>query len=150
TFSEDLTSPLIVVNGPAGADTGLYFYCLRNVGSQTVSVTALAENLTDIELDCTGDESAYDDSCGSGGGELGDFVKIEHTRFDCMSPAVPTMSDVYLLRDTSTTPASLGSLDPGQTSCFGVRILQSSATEAQRQAAQTDRLTWRFAWTGQV
>jgi len=49
-FTEDLTSNLIVIGGPPGADTGLmYPYCLRNVGSQTVDLTALAADLGEIE-----------------------------------------------------------------------------------------------------
>jgi hypothetical protein len=50
---------LITIDGPAGVNTPeVYVYCLRNVGSQTVSVTMLAEDMIDIETDCTGDENA--------------------------------------------------------------------------------------------
>src|SRR5258706_2384357 len=150
TFNEDLTSALITISGPPAADTGQsYTYCLRNVGSQSVNLTVLAENLNDIEMGCTGDESAYDSSCGSGLGELGDFVQVFHQHADCASSLVDA-SSMYLLRDTSITPASLGILGPGATQCFIASIFQSSATGAQRQAAQSDRMSWRFAWTGQA
>ena len=149
-FTEDLTSNLIVIGGPPGADTGLmYPYCLRNVGSQTVDLTALAADLGEIEMGCTGDEAVYDTSCGSGAGELGEFVQVAHHQVNCATATV-FATDIYLLRDTSITPASLGTLGPGETRCFGASIIQSFSTDAQRQAAQSDRLAWRFAWTGQA
>jgi hypothetical protein len=39
---------------------------------------------------------------------------------------------------------------PGQTRCFLSSIFMSGASPTQRQLAQTDVLTWRFAFTGAV
>jgi hypothetical protein len=151
-FTEDLTSTMISIVGPPGADNGQsYPYCLRNVGSQSVDLTVLAENLSDFEMDCTGDESAYDTGCGPGMGlgELGDIVQVSHQQFDCATGAF-VAANLYLLRDTSFTPVSLGTLGPNETRCFAALFFQSNSTGAQRQAAQSDRLLWQFAWTGQA
>ncbi len=150
SFGEDMTSSLISIVSSPGEDNHFsYLYCVRNIGSQTVNLTVMAENLNDIELGCTGDESVYDASCGSGTGELGDFVMVIHERADCLTGAFE-IDDMHNLRDTSTTAVSLGALGPNETQCFMAAIEESSATEAQRQAAQSDRLAWRFAWTGQA
>jgi hypothetical protein len=150
TFGEDMTSSLIsIVSSPGEDNHFAYLYCVRNIGSQTVNLTVLAENLNDIELGCTGDEDLYDASCGSDTGELSDFVMVLHERADCVTGAFEP-GTMHLLRDTSTTPVSLGTLGPNETQCFMASIQESSASEAQRQAAQSDRLAWRFAWTGQA
>jgi hypothetical protein len=150
-FGENLESGVYSVVSAPGADGPIYFYCLRNIGSQTVDLSVAAENLTDFEMDCTGDEAEYDSDCGSGTGpgELSVFVNVSHQRLNCELGTV-TADSVTLLRDTVLTPVSLGTLGPNEMSCFGVVIYQSSATDAQRQAAQSDRLLWQFAWTGQA
>ena len=151
-FSENLTSVSMSINGPPGVDTGQVFpYCLRNIGSQTLTLSVLAENLNEFEMDCTGDEAEYDTGCGLGNGfgELGDFVQVEQAVVDCATGA-PNSSSVNLLRATSIAPMALGTIGPNATRCFAVRYYQSSATEAQRQAAQSDRMAWQFAWTGQA
>ena len=149
TFSEDLTAA-ITVTGPPGVDTGqVYPYCLRNVGSRTVTLSVLAEDINDMELGCTGDESLYDNTCGTGPGELGDFVAVQHQMLDCSNAAVLGSAQL-LVRDNGNTPSPLGTVGPGETRCFNLGISGSSATEVQRQAAQSDRLEWRFAWTGQA
>jgi hypothetical protein len=146
-FSDDLASPLITTSGDV--DSTAYDYCVRNVGSRTVSLTVLAEDLVDEETGCTGDESLYDATCGGGPGELSNLVEVVHEQRDCYT-SVQIMVGLTLLRDTSITPVSLSTLGPGETKCFSARIVVSQATEEQRQAAQSDRLTWRFAWTGQA
>lgn len=159
TFSEDLVSPLFTISGPPGDDTGAAsFYCLRNVGSQTVTLTALAEEFTETEIGCTGDESIFDTSCGPGigiggvenPGELGTFVLVAHGGNSCVTGEAEGTFVFVLLSNNTTTPAALGTLGPGQMRCFSSSIFQNSASPTQRQAAQSDRLTWRFAWTGQA
>jgi hypothetical protein len=149
TFSEDLTAAM-TVTGPPGVDTGqVYPYCIRNVGSRTLSLSVLAEDINDIELGCTGDESLYDNTCGTGPGELGDFAEVQHQMIDCSNGDVLGLVQL-LVRDNGNASNPLGTVGPGETRCFNMGIYGSSATEVQRQAAQSDRLEWRFAWTGQA
>jgi hypothetical protein len=150
-FSENLTSEPITLTGPPGAGNGYTLrYCVRNVGSQTVSLTAMVEEFTDVETGCTGDEGIYDTSCGSDqGGELGDFVTVLHEQLTC-EPFATDLTESMLLRDNQATLANLGLLGPGQTRCFAATAFNFGASQIQRQLAQSDRLTWRFAWTGQA
>ncbi len=88
SFSDNLASALITVSGPPGSNSpNSYFFCLRNVGSQTINVTSQADEFTDVEIECTGDESVFDLTCGSGPGDLGDIVTVLHAQYDCATGA---------------------------------------------------------------
>ena len=149
-FGDDLTSSPIIVSGPPGSGSGDYLYCLRNVGSHSVHLSMSLEELEETETGCTGDENIFDTTCGSGPGELGDFVSVNHQYFSSCFDDAPSGGEIILVRAHQTTPASLGTLLPGETRCFSAQIVGYLATPTQLQQAQSDRLTWRFAWTGQV
>jgi len=157
TFSDDLVSSLFTISGPPGDETAAgAFYCLRNLGSQTVALTVLAEEFTETEIGCTGDEINFDTTCGPGlggidnPGELGNFTVVAHRGYPCTPGEADSPGQFLLLSANATTPADLGNLDPGVTRCFSSTIFQNSASPTQEQEAQSDRLTWRFAWTGQA
>ena len=149
-FGDNLTSSPITVTGPPGSGAPDYYYCLRNVGSQSVHLTVSVEELEETETGCTGDENVFDTTCGSGPGELGNFVSVNHQYFASCFDNSPSGGETILVRAHQTTPASLGTLLPGETRCFSAQIVGYQATATQLQQAQSDRLTWRFAWTGQV
>jgi hypothetical protein len=149
SFSDDLTSALITISGEPGAGAQERLYCLRNVGSQWVNLTVQVEQVDDIEIGCTGDESIYDTSCGSGFGEVGENTVVWHRQISCSANPIEATEGI-LFRQHQTTPMSLGTLGPDETRCFGVTISQFDQMGIQSQQAQSDRLTWRFAWTGQV
>src|SRR6266508_3353057 len=62
-FSDDLTSGLFTATDvtPGYASTEA-LYCIRNVGSAQVALAALVDELTDIDISCTGDEALYGDA----------------------------------------------------------------------------------------
>ena len=149
TWSNDLTSGILTIEGSMFLTPEEHPYCLMNTGSRNVTVSVKAEELTDTEIGCTGDEEIYDpNSCGTGAGELSESVQVQHDRRSCMGQN-QTPGGIYLLRDTATTPVDLGVLNQGTIGCYTTAIYVAS-DEIQRQQAQSDRLTWRFAWTGQV
>ena len=57
-FSENLASGFFSLSnvGP-GSQSARVFFCIRNVGSQSVMLTALVDELVDVEIACTGDEA---------------------------------------------------------------------------------------------
>jgi hypothetical protein len=148
-FSDDLTSPAFTLSGTT--DGQPFVYCLRNIGTQTVNVSAQVEEFVDLEVGCTGDEGAYDTTCGSSGqGELGDVARAQYQSMSCDLTEVTPFGPPLLLRDQLVTPLSLGTLGPGEARCYWVNAWVGYQNEVQHQQIQTDRLTWRFAWTGQV
>jgi hypothetical protein len=155
TFSEDLTTGLFTAQGvgPGYVSTEQYL-CIRNIGGQQVTLTALTDELTDIDYACTGDEEANGDTtCGGDlAGELSSVLFVNYTPRDCPTggPSGPTGSSS--LNANATTPHSFGTLNPGGAiRCFSVRLnYPTSTTAAAVQTAQSDRATWRFKFTGQA
>lgn len=145
-YEDSTTTPFFTITDFGG--NRLTNACLRNVGTGTLSLQASILDLTDTEVGCTGDEAAVDATCGTGVGELSSVVDM---RIDI----IPQCSDAYspdsnpgsILK--TTTAVSMGSIGPGATLCFLVRLSYSaSASEAALQAAQSDKTTWSFDFVG--
>ena len=154
TFSEELATGFFAASG-VGPGYGPGFpriFCLRNVGSQPVTLTALATELVDLDFDCTGDEEAFDETCGGNkAGELATVLSLTYYGgFRCVDGAGTPVTHTSLLSANAVTPAPLGSLAPGETKCYNINIAYPSATPAAEvQGAQTDRVTWRITFTAQ-
>jgi hypothetical protein len=152
-FSENLTSGLITIGTAGGGFVSQQEnpYCVRNVGSKTVSLFVGVEAFDDVEVGCTGDEALYDGTCGAGVGEIGDNTAVAHAYYDEASPDFWVSAGGGLLRDGLQTPSHLVELSPGETVFLVVGVyVNPSNDELQAQRAQSDRLTWRFVWTGQA
>ncbi|HJP88318.1 MAG TPA: hypothetical protein VJ850_04720 [Candidatus Limnocylindrales bacterium] len=137
------------------------FLCLLNAGSANLDITASAIDLVDADIDCTGDElAAGDTTCGLDqttsqpqAGELSPLIRIAIDRVDCSDPATvidqggATSLDQYAAQplhlDGSPTP---GPLTPQEVACLRLRASYPTPTENQAQLAQTDQVTWKFAF----
>jgi hypothetical protein len=152
-FSEDLTSPLHTVTGVTPNFVNNAWYCLKNVGSQQVTLSALSDELTDVDYACTGDEALHGDTtCGSGGtGELSSVLRVAYRELNCATANGGGSSQ--LLRDNAATggAVALGTIAAGETRCFRADVeypLGTPSVEVQR--AQSDRAAWRFRWVAQA
>ena len=150
-FSEDLATSFFVATD-VRPQTGLVgkLYCIKNVGSQMVTVSVTADELSDVDFACTGDEEIHGDtSCGNDGqGELSrrvSFGFFPHPQ--CSQLAEPGPGDS--LAGVAQTPAVLGQLNPGEERCFSIEGSVGGDGQGNQQA-QTDRVTWRFKWIAQA
>ena len=152
TFSDDLGLLLFDISDaqPTGV-VGANFICLSNVGSSSLSLTATAIDLVDVETDCTGDESAAgDNTCGSfGQGELSGVLFVSAVLKNCQTSAgeggVGTQLGVFaqLNLPFGTT------LAPDQVACLLITAEYPTDTpDSNVLVAQTDKATWRFAFDG--
>jgi hypothetical protein len=152
TFSEDLTSPLVTVTGMSPSTQGAGEYvCIKNVGSQQVTLSVLADELADIDFGCTGDESLHGDTtCGGNlAGELSGVLRVNYSTVNCQTGG--GSGAAHILKDNATTPHGLGTLAVATTGCYLASILYPTTTAATAvQAAQSDRATWRFKFTAQA
>jgi hypothetical protein len=152
TFSEDLTSGLITASGVKAGDPNVSeFFCIKNVGSQQVTLSATADELTDVDFACTGDEAANGDTtCGGDQvGELSGVLTVAYVKGPCQGfgGSAPTAT----LKNNATTPLALGTLAAGATNCYSANIqYQSTFANAAVQTAQSDRVTWRFKFSAQA
>jgi hypothetical protein len=151
TFSENLATGFFTAADvtPGYASANVY-YCIRNVGSAAVNLAALADELTDIDTDCTGDEALYGDmDCGDSQlGELSGVLSVTYQLLNC-SGAGHLADSSFILKDNATVANSvLGSLAPGTEGCFSAQITFPETTAADDvQMAQSDRAAWRFEFT---
>jgi hypothetical protein len=152
TFAENLTTALFTVSGAEPSATALdeKYFCISNVGSQSVALAALADELADIDTGCTGDEALYDTTCGgNAAGELSGHLLVSYLTVSCATGT--GTGSATTLNANGTTPVGLGSLAPGVTGCYLVRIFyRDTTTPDDVQRAQSDRSTWRFKFTAQA
>jgi hypothetical protein len=152
TFSENLTSGLFTLTAltPGGPLNAKHF-CIKNVGSQPVTLSALVDELTDVDFDCTGDEGASGDATcgGNAAGELSSVLRVQYVVVGCTTNERTGVQS--LLDANATTPLSLGSLAAGATGCFEADIFYPANTAATAvQTAQSDRVSWRFKFSAQA
>ncbi|HET7181586.1 MAG TPA: hypothetical protein VFI15_05080 [Candidatus Limnocylindrales bacterium] len=159
-YTEDLDTPFITFTTNIGGGNER-FLCLFNAGSSAVDLSLTAIDITDLDVDCTGDEAAFGDTtCGLDGamqpqaGELGPNLAIETDLYDCttgaglLTPGVPDFEST--LSDLAATPQALQSLQPNSTVCVRLRVYWRAATSDDYQVSQSDEATWRFAFDGTV
>ena len=152
-FSEDLTTGLFTVTGVSPGASNIQFFCIKNVGSQLVALNVLADELTDVDFACTGDEAlAGDTTCGGDlAGELSSVLSVGYAGVDCTTAVVLSGGAGLVLKANETTPHSFGTLGAGATGCFQVELSYFTSTaNTAVQTAQSDRATWRFRFTAQA
>ena len=152
TFGENLSTALFTVADAQPRATALdeKYLCIRNVGSQSVTLAGLADNVADVDTACTGDEAIYDTTCGGdAAGELSSNLTVSYAVVSCATG--DGSGGGSTLSANATSPIGLGSLAAGTTGCFLIRLFYPDATSASNvQKAQSDRVTWRFKFTAQA
>jgi hypothetical protein len=154
TYSDDLATGLISYSDmPPNFGLGAAL-CIKNAGSQSVSLSWAIDELTDIDLACTGDEADLGDTtCGNDQlGELSGVLHVNISDNDCAAGSQNAMYDPGMLSSLSGSPQAIGTLGAGATRCFliGVDYNGFAVPAADQQRAQSDKVTWRFVFTGQA
>ena len=154
TFSDDLATPLTVLTGLEPGEGGSSPFCIRNVGSQSVSVSATVGELIDLDTSCTGDEGDYGDTtCGGDqAGELSSVIRLFYSEATCLTdpPSVTILGNIGMAANAGT-PLPLFTLSPNQTRCVAVDAEYEFGYPVEAvQRAQSDSVTWRYVFTGQV
>jgi hypothetical protein len=147
-FVDDLTTGVISVADLQPTSSAQAQVCLRNDGSEAVTVDVSVIDLLDLDVACTGDEAAAGDTT-CGGDLLGEASASLYSlvsRRDCttgneLSWANPTLAS------NAVTPVPLpgtSPLAPGEVACivFGVGYYPG----ADQQMTQSDKATWRYAF----
>ena len=153
TYADDLETGLVTLtDATPGGGFATDFVCVKNAGSQTVDVTTSAIEVSDLDTGCTGDEGVVDATCGEDTndveqtGELSPLVDVAMHVADCQDANQPG-SVIGTLANLSDAPVT--SLSPGETICVKYSV-DYNPTEAEANTAQSDTVTWRFAFDGTV
>jgi hypothetical protein len=148
-FSDDLTTPLFEFTASSPSNNQGHIVCVKNVGSQALtSLTFRADDLVDVDDDCTGDESLNGDTdCGAGGpGELSTVLDVYAGWDGCPYGMPSNGTPTTTLADLASTPLALSSLAVGETVCVLIFVGYPAGGAADQaiQQAQSDTVTWRF------
>lgn len=147
TFFDNVTTPGISAIDAQPGFRDVTPFCLQNAGSAELAISVTVVDLTNVDVDCTGDESFVDTSCGGdGAGELGSVLFFNVNQFPC-GGGLGTSWFGGSLSDAAVTSMSL--LSAGATWCGSIETfypLNRTADEVLR--AQTDKVTWKYAFDG--
>jgi hypothetical protein len=153
-YEDDLTTQAFIEASGFVADSSANNkVCIKNAGSQTVSVSVTAVDLVDVDTACTGDEADLGDAtCGGDAqGELANVIQIRIFPIDCATALELGGSDASALDDLVGTPLALtpSGLAPDAELCLDILVQEPSGSPAlDRQLAQSDAVTWMFRFTG--
>jgi len=156
-FVDDLATGLISVTNAAPSVTYLQrtYFCLKNAGTAAIGVRWAATDLADVETGCTGDEATVDTGCGivagtAYDGELSQALRVRLSNWDCLTGA--SGGDILASFENLAQPGGSSfqgdvTLGPGDVYCGSVELLYPVDTDVDVvQAAQSDQVTWRFAF----
>ena len=149
-FTDDLTTGLISATDaqPGGPPLSGSQVCLKNAGSSAAAVTVSALNLTDVDTGCTGDEVVLDTTCGgNAAGELAPHVNVGFLPIDCASSLLLGGGSSSALGGLANYPVDTD-LGPGEVVCLATNLSYAPASADDATRAQSDRVTWQFAFDG--
>ena len=151
-FEENLTTGFYTAqNVTPGYNPPGVFYCVQNMGSQGVSLSVMADELSDVEVACTGDEDVLGDATCSAGqqGELSAVLELNYSVLPTCDASNIGAPRGTTLEANATTPIQLDTLGPGIGKCYLINLSYPAGAGPAIQRSQSDRATWRFRWTGQ-
>ena len=148
-FVDELPPLMATSDVAAGTTVADVSVCIRNAGTADGRLALGAIELSDTDPECTGDEDSVDSSCGGGAaGELSPRL-VQRAGVDSMCrtapPTDPTLDRT--LAQLAASPVVLASrLMKGKQLCARL-VLRYEPDAAGTVAGQSDRTTWRYAFT---
>jgi predicted ribosomally synthesized peptide with SipW-like signal peptide len=138
------------------SNLGFTYVCLKNAGSSPLSLTVSVIDLADLDIDCTGDEAAAGDAtCGLNAtqqpqaGELSPLLHVEFDEASCATGGfLPPVTPEAPLPNTTAVSFAAQQLQPGSIDCIRIDIAYPTPTPTEALQAQSDEVTWRFAFDG--
>jgi hypothetical protein len=158
---DSTTTPQFVLDILDPGVAQIKYVCLKNVGSGTLDVTASAIDLVDLDLACSGDEAANGDTtCGldaEGAPQLGELsarLLVDVDKVGCADQSNVLQDNAAEQLDAFAAATVIGGagatpLAPDAVACLKIVLeYPFDAPEADAQVAQSDKVTWRFAFDG--
>jgi hypothetical protein len=146
-FAESLPALTALTGAQPGDEAPAVTVCLRNRGKADGRLTLFVIDRVERETACSSDEGDIDATCGgSRPGELGPSLVVRVARLArCRAPESPLAP--VALPALGTSPLELVPVLPrGTTECVVIRLAYTPASDEAAAAAQTDGVTWRYAF----
>jgi hypothetical protein len=151
-LQDDLGTALWNITSLQPGDAVYRQICLKNNGAASVTLSFTAIDMVESDTQCTGDEQTVDPACGGGlgQGQLASLLQVDYqVDRNCDSVITPDEIDgSHGLFGLTSVPLVDGTgLFGGLTACVGLTVrYPSSTTMDVVQAAQTDGVSWKFAF----
>jgi hypothetical protein len=149
TLADSLPALISRSGARPGEVAGDVTVCVANDGDETALLSLRAIELVDVDPACTGAEATRDPTCGGGKrGELSPSLLQQVGLGAC--PSAPGISPTLDRRLTTLQASSLELADRlrrKQVVCVRLRLRYEPLDAAAGIASQSDRTTWRYAFT---
>jgi hypothetical protein len=156
-YSDDLATGIWDLSDLVpGPDYDSTMICLKNIGTAELTLTVTAIDVVETETGCTGDEAAAGDAtCGTAGlgdGELGSVLITSLVQSNCLTGVNVSDSFSGSIQDLAGGANAVGTVAPGEVACIYTTWAMPEAgpfaTSDELQQAQSDKVTWRYAFDG--
>ena len=155
TWQENLATGLWNATNIQPGDTTTRQLCLKNNGTADATISFTTLDLTQSDVECTGDEVSVDPSCALPGqlGELAGLLDVNYQVDANCDTILGQPGETTGSAKLSTLAAAPGALTTvtgaaaGSTMCLYISVVYPSTTSLNdAQAAQSDSVTWKFAF----
>lgn len=148
-FADDLPALVVEEVGEPGDTTPVAAVCLASRGRSMGRATMTVVDAVDREVACSPGEATVDASCAAGEpGELAGSV-VQQVTVDprCSRPPRSAVSSETAFTALVHSPVALHEvMHPQQVICVGLQLRYSPSTFDDQVRAQSDALTWRYAF----
>lgn len=140
----DLTTDLFSISdASSGQSFPTTTLCLRNAGARVASGVLVTANVQSVDEQCTGDEAAFDNTCGNSGlGELTQQLRLVARNCDTNAQ----ITSIY--SPDNWNPMST-QVSPGATTCVRIEAYWPAQGWQQETMSQTDLAAWRYQFNMQ-
>jgi hypothetical protein len=144
-FADTLPALVSTAGLQPGGVTPTVVVCLRNKGGRAGQAFLSVIDLATSDDACSADEPTVDQTCGQGlAGELQTELVQEYALLRrCRDPV---QLGATAFSDLSHSPLPLGKIGANKTRCVALRIAYPGGSGPAEAAAQTDSITWRYAF----
>ncbi len=149
-FQDNLTTQIWTVSNVQPGDSALRYMCLKNNGAADFDASLAVLDMVNSDNTCTGDEATVDTNCGTGvgAGQLGDSLHVMVYGADCATAGIGNGTGTYLgSMAVQAGQFTQAPIPAGATRCLAIDVSYPSSTlESTVQAAQSDSVSWKFAF----
>ena len=144
----DSLPTLVATSGMQPGDrTPPVVVCAVNRGASPARLTLSAVERVETDVACSGDEAAFDTTCGPGlGGELGGSLLVHiATQPSCKGPFGASTPTAFAA--LATAPAAVAAeMRRNRLLCISLALEHRPSSEDAATAAQSDSVSWRYAF----
>ena len=149
TFGDSLPVLVTSTDLRPGGVAGDVVVCSKVVGDEGRNLALKVDDLVDLDVSCTGNETTIDPSCGGmSRGELANSL-VQQVGVAPCSAGPPAITAAWERRLSTLRDKALQLLNrirPGDLVCVRLRLVYQATGPSAEIVSQSDRVTWRYGF----